>query len=543
MWPVLGQLSVFGVTRPIGSYGVMLACATLLAACMLVSRARRAGHDVGQLIAITAITVGAGLLGANLLFALIELLRTGEVSWLSGRFGLVFWGGALGGAAGLFAACRWLGVRFVAVIDHAVLPLAVAHAIGRVGCLLGGCCYGVEWHGLDGHGLLAIHAEHPWAPSIAAVPRAPIQLLEGALVVVLALGLSSLRRAGRLRAPGALAQSYALGYAALRLGLEGLRGDGARGVMFDGWVSSAQVLSVIVIVGVLAWPRFSMRRAWLGLAVIGMVGSSLWHLRGQARAQLSIQAPAVVHVGAGWFTMGSGDPDVAAAVALCRLDADRPDLCVPEAFANEVPSRRVYLSAFGIDRTEVSYAAYRRCVAANVCTPSRVSDADSRVSDPSHPVTGITFKDAVRYCAWVGGTLPTEAQWEKAARGTTPRTFPWGNLWNSRLANHGRGLGAEDPIDGYSYAAPVNAFVDARSPYGVLNMAGNVAEMVADYYDERGYADAERMDPRGPAQGSERVVRGGSWHSPAFTLRTTHRAHMGESETPPDVGFRCSYAP
>jgi formylglycine-generating enzyme required for sulfatase activity len=435
-----------------------------------------------------------------------------------------------------------LELPFAQLADHGAVALALGHAVGRIGCLLGGCCYGLPWRGLDGHGLLAVTYADPLAPAAhPSLPRFPMPLCEAVLVLLLIGVLWRVHARSASRHHGRLALHYALGYAMLRFVLETVRGDAVRGVMLDGMLSTSQLLSMLVLVIALAATLRMRPRLFLVLSVWLLSVAAL--AVGDARAQLRMQAPAVVQIAAGWFTLGSDEADVDVAVELCRLDADRPEICRSEIFDDERPARRVYLSAYRIDRTEVSNGSYRRCVAANICAPQRLSDADQRVAAPEHPVTGITFGEASRFCAWLGGKLPTEAQWEKGARGTNARRFPWGNLWNSRLANHGRGMGLEDPIDGYNYAAPVDAFVDARSPYGLHNMAGNVAEMTLDYYDERGYAEADRIDPRGPREGGERVVRGGSWRSPAFTLRTTHRTHIAENDTQPDVGFRCSYSP
>lgn len=542
MWPLVAQATLLGVERPIASYGVMLSLGLVCSTLLFVRLARREGILSGDAIVCAVVAVGTGLLGSNLLFAAVELVRVGEVPWREGRFGLVFLGGAVGGCLGLGLACRWLSLPFPKAADSAAVSLALGHALGRIGCVLGGCCYGVQWHGLDGHGLLALTYTHPLAPAaVAQVPRFPTQLFEAALVLLLA-GYLWQRRAKRKWPPGGLALRYGLGYATLRLVTEPLRGDAVRGLMLDGTLSTSQLLSAIVIAtgGWMLWQR--RRSATLSITLLGLLIVS-WGFLADARAQLTMQAPSTIRIGAGWFTMGSSDADVEDAVQQCQADLERSDLCRAELFENERPARRVYLSSYRIDRTEVDNASYRRCVAANVCPPPQVSDADPRLAAPEHPVTGVTYRDAQRFCDWLGGTLPTEAQWEKAARGTTPRAYPWGNLWNSRIANHGRGMGGEDPVDGYDYAAPVDAFVDSRSPFGLLNMAGNAAEMVADYYDNRGYVDAGRIDPRGPDSGSERVVRGGSWRTPPFTLRTTHRIHVTETEPHPDVGFRCSYPP
>jgi formylglycine-generating enzyme required for sulfatase activity len=190
---------------------------------------------------------------------------------------------------------------------------------------------------------------------------------------------------------------------------------------------------------------------------------------------------------------------------------------------------------------EVAQADWRRCVRAGECHPARVSEADTRLGRPEHPVAGVTWDEARRYCAWVGGRLPTEAEWERAARGGSARRFPWGNRLDERLANHGRASAEPEEADGHAYAAPVDAYPDGKSAHGLLQMAGNVWELTADRYAGDAYAKGEQTDPRGPREGEEHVMRGGSWRSPAYTLRVTHRASLKDGESRPDVGFRCVY--
>lgn len=262
---------------------------------------------------------------------------------------------------------------------------------------------------------------------------------------------------------------------------------------------------------------------------------------GYGDARVSISPRTVLPVKAGWFIMGSDKNDLAAATVLCARQNPDKNGCAIGLFKNEGPAHRVYLSAFQIDRTEVSNQDYERCVLANACAPSRLSDGDKTVAAPNLPVAGVTWAEAERYCHWVGGKLPTEAQWERAARGVTQRRFPWGSFYNSHLANHGSIDMKSDKSDGYEFAAPVDAFIDGEGLFGLLNMAGNVSEFTADVYAARYDEKANRVDPTGPATGDGRVIRGGSWRRPIYALRTTYRAKIGEFESQPDVGFRCAY--
>jgi formylglycine-generating enzyme required for sulfatase activity len=258
-----------------------------------------------------------------------------------------------------------------------------------------------------------------------------------------------------------------------------------------------------------------------------------------------IARPPIVWLEATQFTRGSTEEDIEYAVELCVRTTPRVHaqlLCHPETFAHETPPQRVHLDAYGIDRTEVTVEAYRRCVIAGVCTPSRIAADDERLGLPDHPVTGVDFGQASRYCEFVGGRLPTEAEWEHAARGHDGRRFPWGNFYNDRLANHSQ-LGLESAVDGYRYAAPVTAHVDGRSAYGLLGMAGNAMEWTADLYASDAYTTSSAVNPRGARAGGQRVVRGGSWRLYAFALRATHRFQAGAGQAAPDLGFRCAYDP
>ncbi len=265
----------------------------------------------------------------------------------------------------------------------------------------------------------------------------------------------------------------------------------------------------------------------------------------QGYPRVSAEQSAVVWIRGGMFFRGAGPYELRAAFQLCltqtRIGMRNELRCSEQLFALEAPRREIQLSTFGIDRMEVSHAHYRRCVRAGRCLPASVSSDDTRVGQPQMPVAGVTFRDAERYCEYAGGRLPTESEWERAAAGASGRRrFPWGRQYNDRLANHGDD-GRPDGVDGYRYAAPVSAFPEGRSPDGLLNMAGNVWEWTRDRFDFEGYGNGPSVNPQGPRHGGQRVVRGGSWRSDAYSLRVTHRVPVGEGTRFPDLGFRCAY--
>ena len=251
----------------------------------------------------------------------------------------------------------------------------------------------------------------------------------------------------------------------------------------------------------------------------------------------------IVWIAGGEVTLGSTEDELARAVELCGEDdallGPRAG-CGLEHFVHERPSRRVHVATFGIDRTEVTNAAYRACVVVGGCRPTASREDDPRISGDTMPVVGVSHADAARYCAHAGGRVPSEEEWEKAARGDSERTFPWGRFYGEGLANHGASPFRSDPADGFELLAPVGSFPDGASPYGVLDLAGNVWEWTSSPPRARDFEELGLV----PAPAGMRVLRGGAFDHPVHTLRVTARLPFtSEGLTAGDVGIRCAYDP
>lgn len=276
----------------------------------------------------------------------------------------------------------------------------------------------------------------------------------------------------------------------------------------------------------------------------------------------------MVLVPAGGFEMGSN--------AIWRWSGQLQDGTLSvHPFPDQSPQHTVYLDAFWIDQTEVTVAMFRAFVEATgyVTTAEREGHGhpyrpgpkeeewpdvpganwqhpgglDSDAKD-DHPVVQVSWHDAAAYCAWVGGSLPTEAQWEKACRGSDQRQYPWGSGFDEQCANH---CDSQCPVerwadasynDGYGQTAPVGSYPEGASPYGALDMAGNVWEWTADWYDRQYYSDSPGRNPQGPEVGDARVQHGGAWidAGSAGWLTCTVRHATPPQTRCDDLGFRCA---
>ena len=210
-----------------------------------------------------------------------------------------------------------------------------------------------------------------------------------------------------------------------------------------------------------------------------------------------------------------------------------------EGRSDEHPRRKIHLKAFAIDKYEVTNARYLKFISDTDHKPPFNVYGDGPLSEiqgiANLPVVQVTWHDAVDYCFWAGKRLPTEAEWEKAARGTDGLVYPWGNEpYKGNFANYDREW--EDK----STLLEVSSLPEGRSPYGVYHFAGNVREWVHDWYDPDYYRSSPDKNPQGPEKGILKVLRGGSWHSFLSDLRTASRGKGGFALKTHGVGFRCA---
>ena len=266
----------------------------------------------------------------------------------------------------------------------------------------------------------------------------------------------------------------------------------------------------------------------------------------------------MVLVPAGPFSMGTPDVEIPTLIQQCVQLGDTEQSCTrwtrPESGRHQV-----VLGGYYIDRTEVTTEAFSRFVGASgfrtraeqegsgwirerrASGPSASVKLDGAtwkapagpgsVSDPRYPVVQVSWYDAAAYCRWAGTRLPTEAEWEKAARGTDGRRFPWGDRWDPTRANTGWTM--KGP-------APVASYREGASVYGAHDMAGNVWEIVDDWFDPTYYQHSPEKDPKGSDTGTRKVVRGGSWVNNWFGVRTAKRGDVPPSYRSNYIGFRCA---
>ena len=316
----------------------------------------------------------------------------------------------------------------------------------------------------------------------------------------------------------------------------------------------------------------------LGAAIVGGVVVTAVSMHGGDKATKSVvsatasasassapMAPAMpacpkdmIHIEGGQFYMGSSDP---------------------KADPHEKPSHSVMLTPYCIDRTEVTVEAYKACSDVGKCPPAGhansfagLTDGIAKVLDPlctinepggkaKHPINCVDWEMAANYCKQQGGRLPTEAEWEFAARGPDGRAYPWGddppgpsfiNACGSECIDWAKKNGMLGQVafappmyaanDKFATTAPVGSFPDGKSRYGLLDVVGNVWEWTADFYAE--YSKEPQKDPKGPENGEARVARGGAWNgSDLAWVRPTYRFHFAPDSRSYGVGFRCAASP
>jgi iron(II)-dependent oxidoreductase len=233
---------------------------------------------------------------------------------------------------------------------------------------------------------------------------------------------------------------------------------------------------------------------------------------------------------AGEFLMGSTEQEISDAWRQNDGGWERQD------YISSYPQRKITLPDFYIDKKEVSNGDYGMFVEATKRPAPSLWD-DQTLNSPNQPAIGVDWNDAAAYCRWLEKRLPSEAEWEKAARGTDGRAWPWGNVWNPENSNHGEGGGyGFDKIDGWEYTAPVGTELGV-SPYGALNMAGNVYEWTAD--DFNAYPENDKYIQE-DFEKNFKTLRGGAYDDGISEQRAATRCGFRKDYKDVDVGFRCA---
>ncbi len=236
----------------------------------------------------------------------------------------------------------------------------------------------------------------------------------------------------------------------------------------------------------------------------------------------------MILIPAGFFLMGTSDADM--------LEMESQFDWKREWFTDEKPQHRVYLDAYYVDEMPVTNSEYKKFLDAGAKRPVP-ANWDKRyrsykIGEDLHPVTCVSWDDANAYAESMGKRLPTEAEWEKAARGTDGRWFPWGNRLDIARFNS-----VESNIRG---TTPVHKYASrGASPFGVMDLVGNVSEWCADWYDANYYSASPERDPQGPEAGDWHVLRGGAWDAAPDLARCASRDYIVPEIGYATVGFRC----
>ncbi|MBI5855267.1 MAG: SUMF1/EgtB/PvdO family nonheme iron enzyme [Nitrospirae bacterium] len=289
------------------------------------------------------------------------------------------------------------------------------------------------------------------------------------------------------------------------------------------WIKVSGIMSVILAMAGIGWA--------LDVADV----TREWTADGKRLAAERVKLPAhdeMVRIPAGWFLMGSDK----------KIDRN--------AYLAEFPQRKVYLDGYDIDKYEVTTVQYLKFVLATGLPPLidwQYDGGNFQHTMVNHPVMHVSWFDAEAYCTWAGKRLPTEAEWEKAARGEDGRIYPWGNqMAGLSRANFGR-TGLSGPVRDrperlllYPPIISVDKYDNAVSPYGVFQLSGNVAEWVADWYDPQYYATGPEKNPKGPEKGTQRGFRGGGWIDSTPSVRVAQRNGTDPHTKMNWMGFRCA---